>query len=91
MLYEGEFPLCHLPAHASHGHIQPLGRGLHAIEFVLGIVALAALCEWRGRFLDVLLEHFVLPTERVSGTGPQAQQRRNGSHAADRLMEDCVS
>jgi integrase len=71
MLYESEFPLCHEPAHASHGHIQPLGRGLHAIEFVLGIVALAALCEWRGRFLDVLLEHFVFPTERVSGTGPR--------------------
>jgi integrase len=37
----------------------------------LSPVALAALREWRGRFLDVLPEHFVFPTERISGTGPR--------------------
>jgi integrase len=37
----------------------------------LSPAALAALCEWRGRLLDVLPDHFVFPTERISGTGPR--------------------
>jgi integrase len=37
----------------------------------LSPAALAALREWRGTFLDVLPEHFVFPTERISGRGPR--------------------
>jgi integrase len=37
----------------------------------LSPAALAALREWRRNFLEPHPEHFVFPTERVSGTGPR--------------------
>jgi integrase len=37
----------------------------------LSPAALAALREWRRNFLEPHPEHFVFPTERISGTGPR--------------------